>query len=227
MSEREVLKTASEHLRDLHQGLDNIGSVTSCAHYTENTYIPVTLRNMAKPTQDRYAGVIRNYLQLAFGKLALRDLTPMTIDRYLAGLSDSELSQESLDKVRDVLASILKRAIRHGLLVKNLTEGLELQRDNHGRITKQPVISYEQYEQLLASIPELDATMIYVAIWVHGDSWGAVDNRRVQPPNLWRSNALAAAPTPTPSFFATARQRKVTHVSDTGRCPQCNSDVGN
>jgi integrase len=165
MSERQVLKIASEHLRDLNQGLENIGSATNFAHYTENTYIPVALRTMAKSTQDRYKGVINNYLQPAFGKLALRDLTPMTIDRYFAGLGDSELSQESIDKVRDVLASIVKRAIRHGLLVKNPMEGVELPRAKHGRVTQKPVISYEQCEQLLALIPEPYATMIYVAIW--------------------------------------------------------------
>lgn len=165
MSEREVLKLASEHLRDLNQGLENIGSATNFAHYTENTYIPVALSKMAKSTQDRYEGVIRNYLKPAFGKLALRDLTPMTLDRYFAGLSESELSQESLDKIRDVLASILKRAIRHGLLVKNPVEGLELPRAKRGRMTQKPIISYEQCEQLLACIPEPYATMVYVAIW--------------------------------------------------------------
>ena len=81
------------------------------------------------------------------------------------GLSESELSQESLDKVRDVLASILKRAIRHGLLVKNPIEGLELPRAKRGRITQKPIVSYEQCEQLLECIPEPYATMVYVAIW--------------------------------------------------------------
>jgi integrase len=165
MSEREVLKIAAEHLRDLNQGLENIGSATNFTHYTENTYIPVVLRKMAKSTQDRYEGVIKNYLMPAFGKLALRDLTPMTLDRYFAGLSQGELSQESLDKIRDVLASILKRAIRHGLLVRNPIEGLELPRAKRGRITQKPVISYEQCEQLLACMPEPYATMVYVDIW--------------------------------------------------------------
>jgi hypothetical protein len=106
MSGREVLKIAAEHLRDLNQGLENIGSATNFAHYTENTYIPVALCKMAKSTQDRYGGVIKNYLKPAFGRFALRDLTPLTVDRYFAGLADSELAQESLDKIRDVLASI-------------------------------------------------------------------------------------------------------------------------
>jgi len=165
MSEREVRKVAAEVVRPINQGLESIGSATNLGEYVNATYIPVSLPVMAKSTQDRYRGVIRNYLTPAFGKLCLRDLTPMTIDRYFAGLANSALAQESLDKIRDVLASILKRAIRHGLLVKNPTEGVELPRAKHGRVTQKPVISYEQCEQLLMCIQEPYATMIYVAIW--------------------------------------------------------------
>jgi hypothetical protein len=142
MSDREVRKVAAEVVRPINQGLESIGSATNFGEYVNATYIPVSLPVMAKSTQDRYRGVIRNYLIPAFGKLCLRDLSPMTIDRYFAGLADSVLTQESLDKIRDVLASIVKRAIRHGLLVKNPTEGVELPRAKHGRVTQKPVISY-------------------------------------------------------------------------------------
>ena len=43
MPERQVLKIASEHLGDLEQKLENIGSATNFAHYVENTYMPITL----------------------------------------------------------------------------------------------------------------------------------------------------------------------------------------
>ena len=52
---------------------------------------------LAKSTLDRYQGVPDNYLIPAFGKLCLRDLTPMTLQRYF-----SQLSRESKDKIRDV-----------------------------------------------------------------------------------------------------------------------------
>lgn len=64
-----------------------------------------------------------------------------------------------------MLASIVKRALRHGLLLKNPMEGIELPRAKFGRITRKPVISYDECENLLALIPEPYATMIYVAIW--------------------------------------------------------------
>jgi len=165
MPDREVRKVAAELLRPLNQGLENIGSATNFSHYVENTFIPIALCKMAKSTQHRYAGVIKNYLKPAFGKLMLRDLTPMTVDRYFAGLAGSELSQESLDKIRDVLASVITRAIRHGLLVKNPMEGLELPRAKHVTPRAKPFIYPEQFEKLLRLIPEPYASAVYVAVF--------------------------------------------------------------
>jgi len=62
MSVREVQKVAAEYLRPLNQGFESIGSATNFNHYVETTYIPVVMPGMAKSTQDRYKGVIKNYL---------------------------------------------------------------------------------------------------------------------------------------------------------------------
>jgi integrase len=164
MPDREVRKVAAELLRPLNQGLENIGSATNFAHYIENTYMPITLCTMAKSTQSRYRGVIKNYLMPGFGKLCLRDLTPMAIDRYFAGLAGSNLAQESLDKIRDVLASIVTRAIRHGMLIRNPMDGLELPRGKRTQRTK-PYITPEQFNALVELIPEPYASMVYLAIY--------------------------------------------------------------
>lgn len=164
MSERQVLKVAAEHLRPLNQGLESIGSATNFSHYVENTYEETALLNMAKSTQGRYRGVLKNYLLPAFGKLCLRDLTPLTLDKYFAGLAGADLAQESLDKIRDVLASVLKRAIRHGLLVTNPMEGLELPRGKRTQRSK-PYLTPEQFNSLIALMPEPYASMVHVAIY--------------------------------------------------------------
>ena len=165
MPSREVQKLAAELVRPLNQGLETIGGATNFNKYVDEHYIPVALKKMASSTQDRSEGVIENYLKPAFGKLCLRDLTPMTLDKYFAGLVETDLSQESIDKVRDVLASILKRAIRHGLLVKNPTEGLELPRAKTGRRRSKPYITPAQFDELSPLIPEPYATMVYVAVY--------------------------------------------------------------
>ncbi len=87
MPEREVAKIAAEHLRPMNQGLAAVGSATKFAHFVDEVYIPVVLPKMARSTQDRYQGVIENYLEPQFGELCLRDITVLTVDRYLTGLS--------------------------------------------------------------------------------------------------------------------------------------------
>jgi hypothetical protein len=107
MSAREAQKVADEYLRPLNQGLETIGSATNFQHYVETTYKPVIMPGMAKSTQSRTKGVIRNYLIPAFGKLCLRDLSRLSVQRYFSGMADAKLAHESKDKIRDVLSSIL------------------------------------------------------------------------------------------------------------------------
>lgn len=116
MSVREVQKVAAEYLRPLNQGFESIGSATNFNHYVETTYIPVVMPSMAKSTQDRYKGVIRNYLIPAFGGLCLRDLSRLTVQRYFSEMANSALAHESKDKIKDVLSSILGSAVQFELL---------------------------------------------------------------------------------------------------------------
>ena len=53
----------------------------------ESTYIPVVLPLLAKSTRERSKSVIALYLKPAFGSLPLRDLTPLTVQRFLIGMA--------------------------------------------------------------------------------------------------------------------------------------------
>lgn len=165
MREREVRKIASEFLRPINQGLVNIGSATTFSDFVDGTYIPVVMPQMAKSTQERYGAVIKNYLRPQFGVLCLRDITVLTVDRYFVGLGTStKLEHESLDKVRDVLSSVLGSAVRYGLLVKNPVADVRLPRPKRGKKNK-PWITREQFDALVQLILEPYATMVYVAIY--------------------------------------------------------------
>lgn len=165
MPEREVREIAAELLRPLNRGLESIGSATNFTKYVDETYIPVLMPLMAKSTQDRYKGVMRNYLLPAFGKLCLRDLATLAIQRYFSNMAASQLSRESKDKIRDVLSSILGSAVQYGLLVKNPLEGVKLPAERTGRRKTKPFVSPEQFDLLIARIPEPYATMVYVATY--------------------------------------------------------------
>ena len=104
MTEREVRKVAAEYLRPLNQELQSVGSATNFAHYVERTYLTVVMPLFAKSTRDRSEGILENYLLPTFGGLALRDLSPLSIQRYFSNMATSALAHESRDKIRDVLA---------------------------------------------------------------------------------------------------------------------------
>jgi integrase len=164
MPEREVRKIAAELLRPVNQGLITVGSATTFNEYTEAVYIPTMLPLLAKSSQERYRGVIKNHLKPQFGGMCLRDMTPLVIQRYLSGLSESSLSYESRDKIRDVLSSILRSAVQYGYLLTNPVEGLRLPRAKRGKLSK-PYIRPAQLGILLSVIPEPYATMVYVAVF--------------------------------------------------------------
>ena len=164
MPDREVKKIAAEILRSVNQGLVTVGSAVNFSEYLEGTYKPTVMPLLAKSTRDRYRGVIENYLRPTFGNLCLRELTPLTIQKYFSSMATLKLSHESRDKIRDVLSSVLGSAVIYGFLVKNPVEGLQLPPDKMSRRAK-PVLSPEEFNQLVNLVPEPYATMLYVAVW--------------------------------------------------------------
>lgn len=164
MPEREVSKIAAEHLRPMNQGLITVGSATNFTEFVDNVYIQVSLPKMASSTQDRYQGIIDNYLKPQFGGLCLREISVLTVDRYLSGLGKTKLSHESMDKIRDVLSSILQSAVRYELLVKNPVEGIRLPKPKSGKRSK-PFVTPDQFKALLNLIAEPYASMTFVAVY--------------------------------------------------------------
>lgn len=165
MPEREVRKIAAEFLRPLNQGIQGIGSATNFAHYVEHTFTPVVMPLMAKSTRDRYEGVLEKYLLPTFGALSLRDLTPLLIQRYFSNMAASALAHESRDKIRDVLSSVLRSAVEYGLLVNNPVENVRMPPERRGKNRSKPYLTPEQFDELVARIPEPYATMVFVAIY--------------------------------------------------------------
>ena len=164
MLEREAEKVRDEFLRPLNQGLVTIGSATRYADFVASVYQPVVLPTLAKSTQDRAMSVYENYLRPAFGEMCLREITPLTVQRYVSSMAEWALAQESKDKVRDVLSSMLGSAVRYGLLVKNPVEGVRLPTPKSGKRSK-PYIPEELFYSLLGLIAEPYASMIYVAVY--------------------------------------------------------------
>jgi integrase len=166
LGEREVLKRAQKHLEPINHSIAAVGSATNFNHYVERTYKPIVLALMAKTTKERYEGIIKDYLSPVFGSLCLGDLSVLTAQRYFSNTKNfAGLGHESIDKIRDVLSSILRSSVEYGLIEKNPIENVRIPRAKSGKKAKKPHVTPEQFSQIIAGIPEPYATMVYVAVW--------------------------------------------------------------
>jgi integrase len=165
MPEREVRKVAAEYLRPLNQDMLGVGSATNFAHYVKHTYMAVVMSLLAKSTRDRTEGVLENYLLPVFGDVCLRDLTPLSIQRYFSNMATSALAHESRDKIRDVLSSVLRSAVEYGFLLSNPVENVRMPAERRGKKRNKPYLTPTQLDALMELIPEPYATMVYVAIY--------------------------------------------------------------
>ena len=90
MPVREVQKIKAEYLRPLNQGLISAGSATPFESFVNTVYNTTALPLMASSTQARYRGIVDLYLIPTFGSLCLRDLTPLTLQKYISGFQIRE-----------------------------------------------------------------------------------------------------------------------------------------
>jgi Phage integrase, N-terminal SAM-like domain len=133
---QEIKKVADEYLRPMNQNLAGVGAALTFGGYVSETYIPTIMPLLAKSTQDRYQGIIDNYLLPTFANLPFFEITPHYLQRYLSTFIDSKLQRESIDKIRDVMASILQSAVDVQLLTKNAADNVRLPRARTGRKSK-------------------------------------------------------------------------------------------
>jgi integrase len=164
MGRREAEKVRDEFLRPINQGLVSIGSATKFRDFVEDVYKPTVLPTLAKSTRARSMSIYANYLESAFGDMPLRDITHLGVQTFVSGTAAWTLSQESRDKTRDVLSSVLGSAVRFGLLVKNPAEGIRLPVAKAGRRSK-PYLTQQQFQLLLEMVQEPYSTMLFVAAY--------------------------------------------------------------
>jgi integrase len=161
MPMREVEKIAAEMLRPMNQSFGSVGSATNFATYVETVYKPAVIPLLAATTRNSYTGMLSKYLIPAFGNACLRDMSPLVLQRYFSSMP---ANRTTVLKVRDALSSVLRSAMRFGLLVNNPLDNMQLPPDRCRRRPK-PFVSPEQFTALVDTISEPYASMIYVAVW--------------------------------------------------------------
>ena len=116
--------------------------------------------------ETRSENVLKNYLNPEFGDLMLRELTLEGLQGYFMRLQATKLAPESVDKIRDVLSTVLRTAVDYGRLSINPVEKIRLKKRKP--IKAKPFIRVDQLNALLDLIAEPYATMVYVAAFTGG-----------------------------------------------------------
>lgn len=161
-NKREAERLRDEYLEGINQAHVGIGGACLFRDFTQ-IYDRDVLSGLASTTRERSQSVLKNHLIPEFGPLMLREITLERAQGYFAEVQRSNLSPESVDKLRDVLSAVLRTAVDYGRLGSNPAEKIRLKRR---KLTRQkPFLRVEQFHSLLILIPEPYATMVYVAVF--------------------------------------------------------------
>ena len=160
-------KAEAERLRDdyltkLNQPRVGIGGAILFRDFAR-IYERDVLSNHANTTQARSKSVLKNHLNPEFGNLMLREISLERLQAYFAALQRTDLSAESVDKVRDVMSAVLRTAVDYGRLAGNPAEKIRLKKR---KLTKpKPFLRINQFNMLVEAIAGPYATMVYVAVF--------------------------------------------------------------
>jgi integrase len=160
-------KAEAEQLRDEYVATvnhPNIGIGGACLFRDfVRTYQRDILPTLASTSQERSRSVLKHYLVPELGDLMLREITLEPLQGYFTRLQASELSFESVDKIRDVLSAVLRTAVDYGRLLSNPADKVRLRRRRPRK--QKPFLRIEQFYNLVDAIAEPYATMVYVAVF--------------------------------------------------------------
>ena len=162
LTRAEAERARDDYLAGINQASVGIGGAILFRDFAR-VYERDVLPTLASTTRERSKSVLKNHLNPEFGDRMLREITLEGLQSYFASLQATTLGPESLDKIRDVLSSVLGAAVDYGRLSTNPCAKIRLKKR---KLTKpKPFIRVEQFYALVELIPEPYATMVYVAVF--------------------------------------------------------------
>jgi len=134
--------------------------------YVEDIWLPS--KHIEPTTRAAYSSYLDKHFFPFFGKKLLNQITPSLVQDWVTKAAADGLSPRSIQKYHTMLHSIFKRAVRDRLMVTNPCEHTELPKV----ITrKSTTITADEFDRLLAAIPERHRVMVETAIET-GMRWG-------------------------------------------------------
>lgn len=146
-TEKEARAKLDAARRDLDIGIVLAGPRLTVAHYLRDWLI-VSRTRIRPSTHRRYVGIVERNILPVIGHLSLVKLTPTAVERMCADALAS-LSPRTVHHMRAVLRTALARAVKHGLVARNVAALADPVRVPH---TDRPVLTPEQALALLRAV---------------------------------------------------------------------------
>ncbi len=119
-NEKEAKRALRERLVDIESGTYQAPTRLSFDAFAERFLVEYATPRVRRRTLIDYNGMLRNHLRPEFGDLALEDITPATIDQYIAHKrKTTQLSPKTLNNHLRLLHVMLGRAVKWRLLKVN------------------------------------------------------------------------------------------------------------
>lgn len=134
--------------------------------YVEYVWWPS--RHLEVSTRAAYRSYLDVHFLPAFGKRAIAAITPSMVQAWVTIASESGLSPRSIRKYHTLLHGIFARAVRDRAIAFNPCEATELPKVV---IRKSRILTPEEFDKVLARIPDRWVPMILVSIET-GVRWG-------------------------------------------------------
>jgi integrase len=160
LTRAEVERLRDDYLIAINQPATGIGGAILFRDFVR-IYERDLLSTLANTTQKRSKSVLKVHLLPEFGALMLREITLEQAQRYFTQLQRTNLSAESLDKIRDVLSAVLRAAVDYGRLNSNPAEKIRLKKRRINR--SKYFLRIPEFYALVESLREPYASMVYVA----------------------------------------------------------------
>ena len=181
-------KTRTEVAEKMNELIHNINTgsyIDKDKNPTVSDWLPTWLntykKNNIKPrTYEQYEGIIRLYLIPNLGEVRLVDLNETMVQRLYNKLYERGLSARTVRLTNVVLKSALKKAVKLGLIIRNICENIDLPKETK---KERRVLTPEEQKILLKTLKETDGGDIYIFALFTGMrrgevlalTWGDVD----------------------------------------------------
>lgn len=125
----EVTDKAAKSLADLRAGTFTANDPTTVAQLLERWLkLNTEGKRLKATTAHSYAWIVEKYIAANLGDRRVQKLTPYDVETFQAKLARNGLSPRTIRYARALLSSALKRAVRWGLVQRNVVDGTDAPR---------------------------------------------------------------------------------------------------